>query len=257
MRLARTEDGASIAYRTRGSGPRDLVFLHPWGGSGSYFDETIAGLDLAAVRAITLDLRGHGDSDKPDAELTLDLVAGDVLAVADDAAADVFVAVGHSMGGKLAQYLPLVAPSRVAGLVLVESAPAGHLPTPDFVAEWVTLAGDGQAILDKAVTPYLHRPVPERVLRRFAEDWTKIPRAYLERTLKLVEPSFGERVRSVRVPVLVVAGARDPLHSAMASDVVASLPQARLETLDCGAEIPMEMPGELAHLIEQFVADLR
>ena len=256
MRIARTADGVSIAYRVQGGGPRNIVFLHPWGGSGSYFDETIASLDLASVRAITLDLRGHGDSDKPDGKLTLDLVARDVLAVADDAAAADFVAVGHSMGGKLAQYLALVAPSRVAGLVLIESAPAGHLPTPDFVAEWVTLVGDGQAILDKGVVPYIHRPVPEHVLRRFAENWAKIPRAYLEGTLKLVESSFSERVRSVRVPALVVAGARDPLHSAMARDVVAALPRARLETLDCGAEIPMEMPGELAHLIEQFVSDL-
>jgi pimeloyl-ACP methyl ester carboxylesterase len=253
--LARTEDGASIAYRTLGSGPRNVVFLHPWGGSGSYFDETIASLDLAAVRAITLDFRGHGDSDKPDAELTLDLVAGDVLAVAA-AAADVFVAVGHGMGGKFAQYLPLVAPSRIAGLVLVQTAPAGHLPTPDFVAEWVTLAGDAQAILHKAVTPYLHRPVPEYVLRRFAQNWTKIPRAYLERTLRLVESSFRERVRAVRAPVLVVAGARDPNHSAMTNDVVALLPHAHLETLDRGAEIPMKMPSKLAHLIQQFVADL-
>lgn len=70
MSVARTDDGVTIAYRTQGTGPRNLVFLHAWGASGSYFDKTIESLDPTAVRAITLDLRGHGDSDKPDAELT-------------------------------------------------------------------------------------------------------------------------------------------------------------------------------------------
>lgn len=256
MPVARTDDSVSIAYRAQGTGPRTLIFLHGWGGSRSYFNETIESLDLTAVRAITLDLRGHGDSDKPDTELTLERVARDVFAVGDDAAADAFVAVGFSMGGKLAQYLPLVDPSRVKGLVLVASPTAGELPTPDFVAEWVGLAGDAQAFVD-AIVPYLHRTVPEHVLQRYGEDWAKIPPAYLERTLNLVaSTSFIERLASVLVHTLVVAGGRDPLHSEMRDAVIASLPNAHLEILDCGAEIPLEAPAELARLIQKFVAEL-
>jgi pimeloyl-ACP methyl ester carboxylesterase len=119
--VTRTDDGMSIAYHTHGTGPRNLVFLHAWSASGSYFDETIASLDPTAVRAITVDLRGHGDSDKTDTDLTWERLAQDVFAVADQVAADAFVAVGHSMGGKLAQYLPLVDPFRVQALVLVAS----------------------------------------------------------------------------------------------------------------------------------------
>lgn len=256
MPVTRTDDGMSIAYRTQGTGSRSLVFLHAWSASGSYFDETIESLDPTAVRAITLDLRGHGDSDKPDTELTWERLARDVFAVADDVAAEAFVAVGHSMGGKLAQYLPLVDPFRVQALVLVASPSAGELPTPTFVREWVELAGNPQAFVDTTITPYLRRPVPEHVLRRFGENAAKIPRAYLERTLNLVSStSFIERLDSVRLPALVVSSAQDPVHSTE-SDIVASLPNARLEILDSGPEIPMELPAELAHLIEEFVAEL-
>jgi pimeloyl-ACP methyl ester carboxylesterase len=254
--VARTDDGVSIAYRSRGDGIRNIVFLHAWGASGSYFDETIQSLDLTVLRAISLDLRGHGDSDKPDADLTWERLARDVLAVADAATVDDFVVVGHSMGGKLAQYLPLVDPSRVKALVLVASPSAGALPTPAFVHEWVELAGDAQGFVDTTVVPYLRRPVPADVLQRFGESAARIPRAYLERTLTLVSTtSFIERLGSVRVPVLVVSSARDPVHSTK-RDIVASLPEARLEILDCGPEIPMELPVELAHLIEKFVAEL-
>jgi pimeloyl-ACP methyl ester carboxylesterase len=40
--------------------------MHGWAGAGAYFDETLKYLDLTGLRAITFDLRGHGDSDKPD-----------------------------------------------------------------------------------------------------------------------------------------------------------------------------------------------
>ena len=256
MPVTRTDDGVSITYHTQGAGSHSLVFLHAWGASGSYFDETIESLDPTAVRAITLDLRGHGNSDKPDTEPTWERLARDVFTVAEDAGAGYFVAVGHSMGGKLAQYLPLVDPSRVEALVLVASPSAGELPTPTFVAEWVGLAGNPQGFIDTTVTPYLRRPVPAHVLRRFGENAAKIPRTYLEWTLNLVgSTSFIERLDSVRIPALVVSSAQDPVHSTE-SDIVASLPNARLEILDAGPEIPMELPAELAHLIEKFVAEL-
>jgi pimeloyl-ACP methyl ester carboxylesterase len=254
--VARTDDGVSIAYRAHGTGPKNLLFLHAWSASGSYFDETIASLDPTTMRAIALDLRGHGDSDKPDTELTWERLAQDVFAVADEAGADTFVAVGHSMGGKLAQYLPLVDPPRVQALVLVASPSAGELPTPTFVKEWVGLAGDPRAFVETTITPHLRRPVPEDVLKRFGENAARIPRAYLERTLNLVSStSFIERLDSVRIPALVVSSAQDTIHPTE-SDIVTSLPNARQEFLDSGPEIPMELPAEFAHLIEEFVGDL-
>ena len=256
MPVALTDDGVSIAYRVHGCGPRNLVFLHGWAGSGSYFDGTIEHLDLTAVRAISLDMRGHGESDKPDTELTLDRLAADVFAVADDAQAHRFVAVGFSMGGKLAQYLPLVDPSRVEGVVLVASPSAGELPLPAFVAAWADLAGDAEALLAATVIPYLHRPVPDQVLQRYGENAAKIPRAYLERTLHLVSStSFIDRLGSIGAPAMVAVGAHDPFHSTEGA-VVRSWPNARVESLDCGAEIPIELPTELARALESFLASL-
>jgi len=255
--VAQAQDGASLAYRTRGTGSRNVLFLHAWGASGNYFEEMVDHLDLSVVRAITLDLRGHGDSSKADVELTWDVLGGDVFSVADAAGARSFVVIGHSMGGKLAQYLPLIEPSRIQALVLVASPSAGTLATPPEVAGWVELAGNAQALVDHTVRPYILAPVPEPVLRRFGEDAAKIPRAFLEKTKDLVvSTSFIERVGAIHAPVLVVTGSRDPLHSAAAAALSGSLPHARIETLDCGGEIPMELPAELADLIMRFVEGL-
>jgi pimeloyl-ACP methyl ester carboxylesterase len=160
------------------------------------------------------------------------------------------------MGGKLAQYLLLVDPSRIEALVLIASPSADELPLPAFVAEWATLAGDAQALIDTTVAPYLLRPVPQEVLRRFGEHAAKIPRRFLERTLDLVSStSFVEHLGSVRIPTLVVGSAGDPVHPTEMG-ILGSFPDARLQVLDCSPEIPMELPSELAHLIGRFVAEL-
>ena len=52
----------AIAHRSAGTGPPDLLLVHGWAGSGTYFAETIAALDLDHVRVVSLDLSGHGDS---------------------------------------------------------------------------------------------------------------------------------------------------------------------------------------------------
>ncbi len=53
MPTVRTDDGVNIAYKTLGVGPRDLLFLHGWGGSGAYWDEMLKHLDLTGLRAVT------------------------------------------------------------------------------------------------------------------------------------------------------------------------------------------------------------
>src|SRR5688500_1580850 len=72
METVRTDDGVNLAYRTQGEGPRNLLFMHGWAGSGAFFDETIKHLDLTGLRVIAYDLRGHGASDKPEDGYTLD-----------------------------------------------------------------------------------------------------------------------------------------------------------------------------------------
>lgn len=256
MPFAVARDGTKIAYQVSGTGPCVIVFLHAWGVTGSYFTETVNSLDLAAVRAVTLDLRGHGDSDKPDVDLSWDLLARDVLAVADDAGVGTFVAVGHSMGGKLAQYLPLVDPARVDALVLVASPSAGTLAAPDFVHAWVELAGDGDALVEDSIKRFLRAPVPDAVLRRASQAASKIPRIYLERTMELVErTSFAERLGQVQMPVLVVSSEDDPVHKTE-REILMSFPQARTRTMKSGSEIPMEQPTGLARALQEFLTEL-
>jgi pimeloyl-ACP methyl ester carboxylesterase len=70
--------------------------------------------------------------------------------------------------------------------------------------------------------------------------------------------SFADRLGQVQAPTIVVGGTHDPIFSpqALQDGVAAPLAGARVALLDCGHEIPLEQPRELAAIIEAFLAAL-
>lgn len=257
MPVVTTDDGVSLSYTCIGEGPPDLLFMHGWAGSGRYFDATIEHLDLARVRAITFDLRGHRESDPATGGYTLERIAADALTVADAAGADEFVVVGFSMGARFCQYLALTAPDRVAGQILVAGCPAGEIPLPpDMTDDWLSREGDPVRMAQLA-EPFMTRPVEPELMERFGRDAATVGRAALEGTLGAATAgSFVDRLSSIATPTFVVGGAGDPMFppDALRAGVVAPIDGARFALVDAGHEIPIEAPLELAALIEAFLA---
>ena len=259
MPTALTDDGLNISYEVRGDGPSDLLFMHGWAGSGSYFDETVGHLDLGGLRVITYDMRGHGGSDRAETGFDLDRIAGDALAVADAAGAKRFVVVGFSMSAKFAQYLSCLNPGRVRGQVLVAGAPAGEIPFPaETFAYFMSCAGDRERMREM-MSQFVKEPLRPEVMGRFLDDAVKVPRGALEGSLgTCINTSFAERLAGACVRTFVVGGTHDPIFApeVLRQGVAAPLPGARVALLDCSHEIPVEKPRELAALIEAFVAGL-
>jgi pimeloyl-ACP methyl ester carboxylesterase len=153
-------------------------------------------MDLSGLRTVTVDLRGHGKSGRPTTGLTLDRLARDVWAVADDLRADRVAVVGFSMSAKFAQYVALLHPPRVAGVVLVAGCPASEIPFPSEVQrDWVGRAGNRER-LKEVTRSFLTRSVAEEILDRWAEDAATVPQQVLDETLTLW-PGHG-RQRALR-----------------------------------------------------------
>ena len=259
MKFAQTNDGIKIAYATRGEGPLTLLFLHGWSGSGAYFDETFKYLDLTGLRAVTFDLRGHGDSDQPKQGYSDESIGQDALAVADAVQAEQFVAVGFSMSGRFAQYLSVLAPTRVRGQVLVAGCPAAPIPISEEIREdWVARAGNAVRLAE-VTAMFTTRPVEPGVLAQFGRQAAKAAAVALDETLKIcMHASFADRLAAIQTPTLVVGGIHDAIFTpeVLAQGVVAPLRRARLALLDSNHEIPIEQPREFAALLQAFVAGL-
>jgi pimeloyl-ACP methyl ester carboxylesterase len=246
-----------LAYTTRGEGTTALMIMHGWAGSGAYFDAVLEHLDPTDVFCVTLDLPGHGRSGPASTPYTLDLIADAVVTVAEAAGADTFVLLGFSMSAKFAQYVTCRHPDRVLGQILVAGCPAGPIPLPaELVDDWCARAGDSNRLLD-VVRSCSTRPVTAPVLDAVGRDAALVPAAVLRDTITLcANVGFADEVAGSRTPTLVVGGSDDWLFppDALRHGVVEPLSAARLQVLDCGHEIPIEAPEELAKLISEFIA---
>jgi non-heme chloroperoxidase len=121
MPFAEVAEGVRIAYQDRGSG-KPIVFVHGWGGSGDVWDYQV--LDLAdRYRVITVDLRGHGDSDKPWGDYGYATFCSDLEALMQHLGLEDVTLVGWSMGGHIGLKYVQTIGAPVTRLVITGSGP--------------------------------------------------------------------------------------------------------------------------------------
>ena len=122
-----TRDGIKLAYEDRGTGTPAFVLVHGWTCDRSYFAPQ-ADHFATRHRVVSVDLRGHGESDKPQGGYPIRTFADDVAHVIDQLKLGKVIAVGHSMGGITVLQLAASYPDRVAGIVMVDPAPLAFSP---------------------------------------------------------------------------------------------------------------------------------
>lgn len=204
---AEAPDGALIAYRLHGEvatgdGPPPVLLVHgfasdsvvTWEGTG-----WVRALLDAGRAVVTVDLRGHGASDKPtdgDAYAP-DRLGADLVAVLDSAGVPIVDVVGYSMGNRVVSALCELAPDRVRRVVIGGAGPS------ELFATWS---------LDEA-RAYLVDDVPPSN-RLIAEVLGPAIRAGADRDalLACIEGVQGAPLAIPgSIPVLFVAGEEDPV----------------------------------------------
>ncbi|MFD5186020.1 alpha/beta fold hydrolase [Streptomyces sp. NPDC058372] len=130
MGYVTANDGTRLHYREQGSG-KPLVLLHGWTFSGRFFHRNIPALAEHA-RVITLDLRGHGDSDKPDRGYRVARLAADLRDLLEALDLRKATVLGWSLGYPVIwSYLELFGSERVAAAVFVEQTPRQY-----YAVDW-------------------------------------------------------------------------------------------------------------------------
>jgi pimeloyl-ACP methyl ester carboxylesterase len=112
-------DGQSVHYESHGKGSEALVFVHCWTCNSNFWSRQIPAFANRS-RVIAVDLPGHGKSDKPKIDYTMDLFARAVDAVLKDAGVERAVLVGHSMGTPVIREFYRKYPLKTLALVIVD-----------------------------------------------------------------------------------------------------------------------------------------
>ncbi len=258
MTTTTTNDGVKLAHRVLGTGPRTVIAIHGWMMSGRVYNWVVPLLDLAGLRLVIPDLRGTGDSDKPETGYTIEAYARDILQLADQLDATSFTVIGHSMGGAIAQWLAAEVPARVDGAVLVCPVPASGVPLPPEHVQEVFrnahLRTNQTAILGMACTN-LTDADREHLLAAAA---TVTPACIREGYDAWTGASFADRLDAVSARTLVVAS-DDPFLTPefLRQEITAKISGSRLVVIPgAGHYVQVERPRETAAVIEAFLAGL-
>lgn len=234
------DGGVTIAYRTAGdAGAPPVVLLHGGASRGAVsWDAFTTALAAAGMRAIALDLRGHGGSSRT-RDYPLVAFRDDVIATMDALGLGTASLVGHSLGAHIASLVAQAAPERVTRLVLEDP------PVPSATVRGRSLPAWRLAL-----------PMLGMLVRRGGFD----PRALSEavRQLREPDPDWWARLPSIAAPTLVIGGGpRSHIAADGLDALVRALPEARLVTIPAGHRVHTTAPAAFAAAALPFLTATR
>jgi pimeloyl-ACP methyl ester carboxylesterase len=256
-----TYEGRSLAYTDYGEGPRTVVLLHGLLLSRRMHEPLARSLAERGNRVITLDLLGHGTSDRPvdQACYSMTFFGQQTIALLDHLGIEEAVVLGTSLGANTALEASAFAPERLRGMII-------EMPVLDGALLACALAFTPLMIALSFGEPLMRmvqlgaRQVPQLPWAAdFLLDTVRQDPAPGAAVLKglffgRIAPHRTER-RTLQTETLVIGHRRDPLHPfSDAGTLAEELPNARLLEASSIVELrvaPERLTGEIAAFIDE------
>ncbi len=212
------EHGRRVYYEDNGRGDGAIVLVHGWGMSLRIWDYTIPALLDAGYRVTALDHRGCGRSDKDFADMGIDAIATDVVALVRHLDLARVVLNGWSLGGAVAVAAAATLAETCVGLILTCGATPAYVQKPDF--PW----GGTQAALSRTLEAMAaDRPtflmtlsqgicaaeVSESVVRWMWQSFIEASPRAVQSLGDLGPLDQREMLASLSMPILSFVGGRD------------------------------------------------
>ena len=257
-------NGITLAYNDQGTG-LPIVFLHAFPLNRTMWAEQAKALS-SQFRAITIDLRGHGESDAPLWHYTLDQAADDVIGLLDHLSIRQAVFVGLSMGGYVLFALYRKYADRVQGLVLADTraqADTAEGKEARFQMAQIAYKNGPSAIADimlpKLLSPATIQTRPELVRRvRTMIEGTQVSGIAGDLMAMAERPDSIALLNQITCPTQIVVGEQDLATPPSDAKLMADrIPDARLTIIPGAAHLSnMEQPGLFYETIRSVVSNV-
>jgi len=255
--------GQRLAYTEYGTGPRLTILLH-----GLLFNQRMHQALAKALaerghRVVTLDLLGHGESDRPREKwrYSMPALGAEVVALLDHLGEDEAVVMGTSLGANAALEAVAQAPDRFRGMVI-------EMPVLDHALIGCAIAFTPLMVALTAGEPAMRllartaRLVPRHTLPWQVDILLDAIRQDPEPSAAVLQGLFFGRTapprderRRLKTPALVIGHQYDLIHPfSDAGMLVSELPNGRLLEASSLIELrvaPQRLTGEIASFIEQ------
>jgi 3-oxoadipate enol-lactonase / 4-carboxymuconolactone decarboxylase len=208
-----TANKARIFYRLEGKdGLPVIVLSHSIGTDHAMWSPQVPDL-TQCFQVLRYDTRGHGASDCPSGEYSVEELGRDVLGLVDALKISQFAFCGLSMGGAIGQWLALHAPERVAQLILANTSP--RFGTPDHWSSRIQAVRQGgmaaisEMALGRFFSPeFFVRSSPEVASVRSVLLGTA-PEGYTGCCAALRDFDSTAELEKIKTPTLVIVGEKD------------------------------------------------
>lgn len=249
-----TRHRASLFYLESGKGSPPVLLVHGWCCDHTYMAAQYRHL-RPRHRVVSVDLLGHGRSDKPLSEYSIHAFAEDLRWVCRQLGLDRPVVIGHSMGGLIALEMAAQEHGLLAGAVLLDSPllyPENLNERNWMFAETLREPGFRQA-QQEYTSRLLFLPADDPARKaRIVEGMSRAPQ-------HVMAPSFESLLAwdnltrvDPDVPVLLVSAAHLLTDLRRARKLHPKLMTA--QTAGAGHFLHMEVPSQVNAMIDRFVA---
>jgi pimeloyl-ACP methyl ester carboxylesterase len=248
-------DDIKVHYTNYGGAAATVVLVHGWACDETVWRDVAPALAARNVRAITIDLPGHGKSDKPQIAYTMQLYARAIDAVLRDAGVDQAVLVGHSNGTPAIRQFYRQFPAAVSALVIIDGKLRPFVDAAAMEKFIAPLRGPEYAVTAGNFVDSMTKPIGDQALRnRIKKMMLQTPQfVAVSEFENTVDPELW-KPDPINVPVLMIL-AKSPMWNAEYEQFARSVaPQLDYDVWDNVSHfLMMEKPREFNDALLAFM----
>lgn len=244
-------DGVNLYYEVHGTKGPVILLSHGYSATSAMWEGQIAAL-TRNHRLVLWDMRGHGQSDYPEdpSLYSEEATVADMAAILDAVGAEKAIVGGLSLGGYMSLAFHEAHPERVIALLIIDTGPgfrkdeAREAWNANALRTAERFERDGLSPL-KSLTPEMATS-----RHRSAEGLARAGRGMLTQR----DAHVINALPSIRVPSLVIVGAKDTPFLAAADYMAAKIPGARKVVIaDAGHASNIDQPAAFNEAVIDFL----
>ena len=247
-------------YEITGEGEY-LLLIHGLGSSTRDWEEQVP-IFSQKYQVITLDLRGHGKTDKPKGPYSMRMFAEDIAELLKKLEIKSIHILGISLGGGIAFQFAVDYPELVKSLIIVNAAI--EIPLDSFkmkleafkrifIVKLVGMKKMGKVLAPRLFIKTEQEDLREKLIERWAENDKK---AYLSAMRALIGWSVRDQLDKVKFPTLIIGSDEDYAPTSVKEEYTALLSDAKfIEIKDARHAVPIEKPKEFNEIVMKFLLE--
>ncbi len=250
-----TRDGVKLFFEDTGSGDPPILLVHGWTCDHTYMAPQFEHF-RRTHRVIAVDLRGHGQSDKPKQAYTMAAFADDLAWLCGQLKVKKPIMIGHSMGGVIGVELAARFPEVPGAVVTLDSPIVPPQELIDGIAAPTieALRGPGyREVQRKMVAEMLFLPTDDPARKaRIIDAMSSAPQHVMASAFENIFGDTAATVATCKVPLLILMAAQPLSDVARLRQVCPNVVIG--QTVGAGHFHQLEVPEQVNAMIDRFLA---